>query len=470
MAKKPLKMKKTESRQVDLRMPREMLLSNHEDPQQSDSPVDLDISNILYETTADDSSPQPDFRKVMPDASGTAEHGESVPDAPEMLEYGESTPESTDIPEPSDGEIHFDVETDAADISATDTQTSGGDPFYVPAALSELPRTGPFLHGANSVRTRMADVGISLLPLLLWAVYVYGTRVLTVTVLSVACCMLTELWICLLLRRPVTLSDGSAAVSGLVLSCLLPACCPFWMPALGGFIAMAVKHAFGGLGKNWLNPALSARLALGILFPAQSAALPQAGVRLSWLDTAVQANGVSPLSALHDGVLPDLSLGNAFIGNFSGPIGTVSALLILCGALYLIGRRVISWRIPLAYTASFFLLSLLFSRSTDIFSYALYELFCGGVLFGAVWLACDSVTSPVTRYGRLIYGAGCAFLHFVCRQLFPALDGMAIGILLMNLLARPMDVWLHPVRLRQMRQNRVQKRQIRKITSRTETQ
>ena len=300
---------------------------------------------------------------------------------------------------------------------------------------------GPYIHTGNSVRSRMNDVSAALLCLLVWATVQFGTRVISLTLLSVLSAVLAELWACLLLRRPVTLTDGSTVTLGLTLACLLPVGCPLWFPVLGGALGTVIKLICGGLGRCPVNPALAARLVCGLLFPSCSNAFPAWGTRLGFFAPAVTDGVASPANALLSGTAAqNLSVGNAFLGNFSGMMGSVSALFILCGLCYLLLRRGTTWHIPVAYADVFFALAFLLSKTDDRMSFALLLLLCGGALFGAAFSATDSATSPVFSYAKLVYGLGCGALHFLLLYWGLGMaESLCLGVLIMNLISRPLD-------------------------------
>lgn len=348
----------------------------------------------------------------------------------------------------------------------------GNDP--VPAGKvpspGELPVCGPLLRQANSVRSRNADLCMTLLPLLAFSVYLYGARAVTLTVLSLCGACLFELWGCLLSRRSVRAFRTDAVLDGLVWACLLPASCPFSIAVAGASVISVLRQICRRFSFDDISPVVAVRLLAGIAFSDVMTAYPAVGEPLAWFDTAVKASEQLPLSALYAGYLPSVSAGDALFGYFSGAMGTVAFFLIVPAAVYLCVRRVCAWQPVVLYGGAYFALNLIFSRSSDMVMYALLELICGGVLFGAVWLAGSSRSLPVTGTGRMIFGVGCAVLHFVCRQLFPALDAMSLAILVMGCLSRPLDSWLHPVRQKQKRLNHSQNRAVQQHLARMQSE
>ncbi len=308
----------------------------------------------------------------------------------------------------------------------------------------------PHMHSARTTAFVMLDVIIALLPLLIWACYVFGMRALTVTVVSVASCVLFELLYTLLLHKPISVGDLSAVVTGILLAYNLPVNIPLWMPVLGSFFAIViVKMLFGGIGKNLVNPALAGRaflmasFAAAMTVPAGIPALAKLGLFENVSNTEI-LTGATPLASV---LIRDQYAGtyrtvlDMFIGNEAGVIGEVSALLILMGFVYLLARKVITWHIPVAFLGTVALLTFLLPGSGferfDLV-YTLSHLCSGGLMLGAVFMATDYVTCPITSKGRLIFGAGCGILTVIIRY-FAGTEGVSYAILAMNLLVYYID-------------------------------
>ena len=297
--------------------------------------------------------------------------------------------------------------------------------------------SSPHIRGDFRTSRLMLDVVIALLPSLLVGAVVLGARALLVAVVSVAAAMATEVLYSVLLKKRNTAIDGSAMVTGLLFAMTLPVSVPLWLTALGSIFAiLAVKLLCGGLGQNIFNPALLARAFVMLLFPA-------ALTRYS----AVGADAVSSATPLHHMVMPALpeeSVLDMFLGNCPGSIGELSALALLVGGVYLVVRKVISARIPLAYLGTVALVTLVFHKTEHALLWMLYQLFSGGVMLGAIFMATDYVTSPVTKLGQYIYGIGCGVLTVVFRYfgLFP--EGVTYAILLMNLCVWVIDRYTPP--------------------------
>lgn len=274
----------------------------------------------------------------------------------------------------------------------------------------------------------MLDVVLALLPALAAGVWVLGLRALTVTLVCVAAAAATELAVCTLTRRPGSITDGSAAVTGLLLAMTLPHTIPYWQAASGGFLAIALMKA-PGLGRNIFNPALAARAMLMLLFPLS-------------LTRFTAPDGVTAATALHhmaQSALPEETIARLFLASPMGSIGELSPLALLLGGGYLIFRRVISPRIPLAYLGTAAVLTLLLPQAGAPWEWMLWQLFSGGLMLGAIFMATDYATSPVTPRGRLLYGLGCGILTvlFRYRGIFP--EGVTYAILIMNALAITID-------------------------------
>ena len=295
--------------------------------------------------------------------------------------------------------------------------------------------SSPHIRGDFRTSRLMLDVVIALLPSLAIGAYVLGVRALLVALVSVAAAVATEVLYSAVLRKRLTVIDGSAMVTGLLLALTLPVNVPLWLAASGSaFAILAAKLMFGGLGQNIFNPALLARALMMLLFPA-------------FLTDYSAVDGVSSATPLHHMVMPALpeqSIFDMFIGNCPGSIGELSALALIAGGVYLLLRNVISRRIPLGYIGTVAILTLVFHKTDDAFSWMLYQLFSGGLMLGAFFMATDYVTSPVTKPGQWLFGIGCGILTVIFRYfgLFP--EGVTYAILLMNLLTWVIDRYTPP--------------------------
>ncbi len=307
----------------------------------------------------------------------------------------------------------------------------------------------PHIRHEDTTRVLMSDVIIAMLPLVIWGAYIFGPRVITVTAISVISCVLFEFLFNLIIKKPSPVGDLSAVVSGMLLAFNLPATIPLWIPVVGAAFAMiVVKGLFGGLGKNFMNPVLAARVFLFASWPSHMTNYSEPLMRLPLFGDGVDAvSSATSLTLLKSGQLPDLSLKDMLIGNMAGCIGEISALLILAGGLYLIIRRVITWHITVSFIATVAIFSLISAPSElNALSYMTAQLLSGGLMLGAVFMSTDYVTSPVTPKGRIIYGVGCGLLTMFIRKFGGYPEGVSFAILIMNLFVWYLDRGTKPVK------------------------
>ena len=289
----------------------------------------------------------------------------------------------------------------------------------------------PGIHDRVTVDRIMLDVLVALTPSLLLGTYLFGFRALLLAAISMVSSMAFEALYCKCTNKPVTIRDLSACVTGLLLAMSLPVTVPYWAPVLGsGFAIVLVKQFYGGLGKNFMNPALAGRILL-LSFP---------GMMTTWAD-ALDRQGLfrvdavsaaTPMAYLHLGQLPDLTAWQLLLGQHGGAVGEVASFMLILGGLYLLCRRVISWRIPGTFLGTVAVLTLLFPRGNDAWDWMVCNLLSGGLLLGAIFMATDYATSPVTPRGQLLYGVGCGCLTVVLRYFGSYPDGVGFSILTMN--------------------------------------
>ena len=303
-------------------------------------------------------------------------------------------------------------------------------------------------HVASPIDTQnlMRDVLIALVPAMVVGVVFFGPRALIATIISVVACEFFEWAYRKLMKKSCVNRDLSAAVTGVLLAFVCAPTLPYWMLIIGDFFAIVVvKQLFGGLGKNFLNPALAGRAFLMLCYPVAMTIWVAPGIGTQyWADllggTTTMAgvdivSSATPLSVdfMHSGLLPDVSILQAFVGEVGGCIGEVSALALLAGGLYLIGRGVIRVRIPVAYIATVAVLTFIFPLGgNDRLTWMAYQLFTGGLFLGAFFMATDYVTSPVTKKGEVIYGIGCGLLTVFIRYFGGYPEGVSYSILIMN--------------------------------------
>lgn len=288
--------------------------------------------------------------------------------------------------------------------------------------------TAPHVHSPVNTRRLMLYVLIALLPTAAAGVYAFGIPALTVLLVSMVSAVAAEFLWQKIARQPVRVGDFSALVTGLILGLNLPATAPWWMAMLGSFFAiLLVKQLFGGLGDNFLNPALAARAILLASWPVHMTHYVA--------PTFFQA-GVDAVATATPLVMKNSSLTDLFLGNVPGCIGEVSKAAILLGFLFLLVTGTISWRIPVVMTGSVFLFSWLFGAEP------VGAILSGGVLFGAVFMATDYVTSPMTPCGQIIYAFGIGLIIAVIRAFGSYPEGVTYGILLMNIATPLIDRFL----------------------------
>jgi len=295
--------------------------------------------------------------------------------------------------------------------------------------------SSPHVHSPVTTKTIMRDVLIALLPALLGSVYFFGFRALMVTLISVASCVFFEWAWCKVMKTASHVHDMSAIVTGVLLAFVCPVTVPYWCIILGDFFAIiVVKQLFGGVGRNIVNPALAAR-AFMFSWPAIMNNWVKVGFRnaapvISNVDAVTAA---TPLSYMQQGQLPQNSLLDLFVGNVGGCLGETSALLLLIGFVYLLIRKVVSLRIPVAFIGTVAVLTVLFPQGgNDNLMWMASQVLSGGLMLGALFMATDYVTSPVTKLGQVIFGIGCGVLTVVIRYFGSYPEGVSYAILIMN--------------------------------------
>ncbi|HKL80766.1 MAG TPA: RnfABCDGE type electron transport complex subunit D [Mobilitalea sp.] len=309
--------------------------------------------------------------------------------------------------------------------------------------MSDLFHVSAAPHSRSPITTRiiMRDVLIALVPASLFGIYNFGINALLVMMTAIVACVMTEYIYCKLMKKPVTNGDYSAAVTGLLLALNLPVNMPYWMVIVGGIFAiLIVKLLYGGLGQNFMNPALAARVFLLISFPAritdfkvQQIANPSLKDYLN--HGAIAIDGVSeatPLAAMKAGESVDIF--KLLVGNIGGTIGETSAIALLIGACYLVGRKVISLRIPLTYILTTVIFVLIFGGKGFDTQFLLGHVLGGGLLLGAFFMATDYVTSPVTPKGKIVFGIFLGLMTGLFRIVSKSAEGVSYAILLGNML------------------------------------
>ncbi|CAM3009881.1 RnfABCDGE type electron transport complex subunit D [Hathewaya histolytica] len=294
--------------------------------------------------------------------------------------------------------------------------------------------SSPHIRSKDSVQTIMRDVVIALIPPTIAGIYFFKWKALFVILTAILSSLLSEYLWQKLTHRKVTINDYSALVTGLLVAFNVPATIPLWMVAIGcAFAIIVVKQFFGGLGQNIVNPALAARAFLLASWPV---------AMTTWTIDGVTT--ATPLAALRGGFENLPSLSSVFLGNIGGCIGETSALAILIGAAYLLYRRVISWEIPVMYIGTVALLTTIIGRNGFMTGNGLYEIFTGGLMLGAFFMATDYTTSPVTKKGQIVFAIGCGIIATVIRLFGGYPEGVSYSILIMNLFVPLIDKYTTP--------------------------
>lgn len=297
--------------------------------------------------------------------------------------------------------------------------------------------SSPHIRTKNETPRVMLDVLISLLPATVAGVVIFGIRALLVIAVCTLTCVVSEFVFNLITKKEQTIYDLSAVVTGLILALNLRADAPVWQCIIGSIFAIVVvKCLFGGLGANFANPAATGRIFLLICFSSSLAggAMPTVSGSVDLVTSA------TPLeSIVSGGQLP--SYLDMFLGIRGGAIGETCILAILLGFIYLVARKVIHFETPLVMVATVFLLSLLVSNDL---SYSVYQVLAGGLVFGAVFMATDYVTTPITRSGKMIFAAGCGIITFLIRFYGSYPEGVSFSILFMNILSPYIEKWTAP--------------------------
>ncbi len=331
--------------------------------------------------------------------------------------------------------------------------------------------SSPHIRYTETVPSMMRAVVLALIPAFAASIYFFGMRALFLTIVCIVSCLLTEYLIArFLVKRESTITDLSALVTAVLLAFNLPPALPWWMAVLGSVFAIGVaKWTFGGLGNNFINPALAGRAFLLASYPAAMTiwTAPRGGTLnglsadgLTSVSTGPATDAITsatPLAAFQNAVREGSfqaldfqdALGNLFLGNVGGCIGETSALALLMGAAFLLYKRVIGFKIPVAYIGTVFLLFWLFNGTGELFTsdaliIPMYQVLAGGLMLGALYMATDMVTSPLTPRGKLIFGLGCGILTFVIRRFGGYPEGVSYSILLMNLMVPLLDRYTRP--------------------------
>ena len=290
--------------------------------------------------------------------------------------------------------------------------------------------SSPHFKQKDRVSGIMLDVIIALLPAVFAGVYFFGLSALAVIVTSVASCVLSEYLYNRIVKKPNSVKDLSATVTGILLALTLPPAIPLWMVVIGGaFAIVIVKQLYGGLGKNFMNPALAARCFMLVAWAGAMTSFPEPFMP----DCITSATPLAVLKGTSTGIIPSIT--QCFLGYKSGCIGETSCVALLIGFLYLLLKGVIDWKIPVTYIASFGVLMYFFGTNLTGLpqeDFVLLHIVAGGLLLGAFFMATDYVTTPNTNLGMVIFGIGCGLLTFAIRRFGGYPEGASFAIIIMN--------------------------------------
>ena len=312
----------------------------------------------------------------------------------------------------------------------------------------------PHVHGVDSVKKNMYGVLIALIPAFLVSLYFFGLGALIVTATSVAACLFFE-WAIgkfLMKKETTTICDGSAVITGVLLAFNLPSNLPIWIIILGALFAIGVgKMSFGGLGNNPFNPALAGRVFLLLSFPVQMTSWPVVGQLTAYTDATTAATPLNLMKQIAGGNLEALKdLPSSFdllIGNNGGCLGEVSALALLLGLAYMLWKKIITWHIPISILATVFVFSgIMHLVDPELYVSPVLQLLTGGLMLGAIFMATDYVTSPMSKKGMLIYGVCIGLLTVIIRLFGAYPEGMSFAILIMNAFTPLINTYCKPKR------------------------
>ena len=320
--------------------------------------------------------------------------------------------------------------------------------------LKLIASSSPHIRSDENTRSIMLDVIIALCPALVMSVYNFGNwnfRALTMTAVSVVSCVFWEWLYRVLLKKPQMIGDLSAVVTGMLLAFVCPVTIPYWMIVLGAFFSIVVvKQLYGGIGCNFLNPALAGRAILVASFAGPMTKwyygvdIPVIGKMAADVTTSA-----TPLAVMKDGAFTqltqDVSVADMFLGRIGGSLGETSALMLLPGGLYLLARKVISWHTPVAFIGTVAVITLIAATAgVNNVDYMLYNVLGGGLMLGAIFMATDYATSPVTKPGQLIFGIGCGLITCFIRRFGSYPEGVCYSILIMNCTTWLLDKYIRP--------------------------
>ena len=316
--------------------------------------------------------------------------------------------------------------------------------------LKLIASSSPHIRSNENTRSIMLDVIIAMLPALCWAIYNFGFKALLSVVVSIVACLFWEWLYRKLMKKPQSIGDLSAVVTGMLLAFVCPPELPWWALIIGAFFSIVVvKQLYGGIGCNFLNPALAGR---AILLASYATAMTTWSLPSSKKALADVISTATPLQIMKEGtaekfaeLTTNYTVGDMFIGRIGGSLGEVSALALLLGGAWLLIRKVISWHTPVAFIGTVAILTLISAPAgIDNVQYMLYNVFGGGLMLGAFFMATDYATSPVTKPGQLIFGIGCGLITCFIRRFGSYPEGVCYSILIMNCTTWLLDKYIRP--------------------------
>ena len=321
-------------------------------------------------------------------------------------------------------------------------------------SLKLIASSSPHIRSNEDTRSIMLDVIIALMPALIMGIYVFGWRALTVTLVSVAACVVWEWLYRKAMKKTNSIGDLSAVVTGILLAFVCPVQIPYWMIIIGAFFSIVlVKQLYGGIGCNFINPALAGRAILLASYATAMTTWVKVGEKAAVIGSNADiVTAATPLAMMKgvdaagwETLTNTYTLGDMFIGRIGGSLGEVSSLMLLLGGIYLLLRKVISWQTPVAFIATVAVITLISAPAgVSSVEYMAYNVFGGGLMLGAIFMATDYATSPVTKLGQAIFGIGCGLITVFIRRFGSYPEGVCYSIMIMNCTTWLLDKYIRP--------------------------
>ncbi len=321
-------------------------------------------------------------------------------------------------------------------------------------SLKLIASSSPHIRSNEDTRSIMLDVIIALMPALVMGVYVFGWRALTSTLVSVAACVVWEWLYRKVMKKSCSIGDLSAVVTGILLAFVCPVQTPYWMLVIGAFFSIVlVKQLYGGIGCNFINPALAGRAILLASYATAMTTWVKVGEKAAVIGSNADiVTAATPLAMMKgvdaagwETLTNTYTLGDMFIGRIGGSLGEVSSLMLLLGGIYLLLRKVISWQTPVAFIATVAVITLISAPAgVSSVEYMAYNVFGGGLMLGAIFMATDYATSPVTKLGQAIFGIGCGLITVFIRRFGSYPEGVCYSIMIMNCTTWLLDKYIRP--------------------------